>query len=110
MMMTNNNNNTDSKFRLCQQYDETVEHISACPILAKEQYIKGHGRLISPPNLYICKETGVKLDCVYKIAINELYLVQISGLWVHMGTIKHNTSLPATSALAALVTLLRNNT
>ena len=37
---------------------------------------------------------------------NELYLVQISGLWVHLGTIKHNTSLPATLALNALVTLL----
>ena len=44
---------------------------------------------------------------VCKTAINELYLVQISGLWVHMGTIKH-TSLLATSALIALVTLLLN--
>ena len=32
---------TDSKCRLCQQFDETIEHIiSACPILAKEQYTK----------------------------------------------------------------------
>ena len=32
---------TDSKCRLCKQFDETVEHIiSACPVLAKEQYIK----------------------------------------------------------------------
>jgi len=38
---------------------------------------------------------------------NELYLVQISGLWVHLGTIKHNMSLSATSALTALVTLLQ---
>jgi hypothetical protein len=32
----------DSKCRLCQQFGETVaDHItSACPILAKEQYIK----------------------------------------------------------------------
>jgi hypothetical protein len=39
----NNNNKTekDSKCRLCQQFDETIEHIiSACPILAKEQDIK----------------------------------------------------------------------
>jgi len=42
----NNNNKvlnteTDSKCRLCQQFDETIDHIiSACPILAKEQYIK----------------------------------------------------------------------
>ena len=32
------NTETDSKCRLCQQFDETIDHIiSACPILAKEQ-------------------------------------------------------------------------
>jgi len=31
----------ESKYRLCQQLDETEEHmISACPILAQEQYIQ----------------------------------------------------------------------
>ena len=31
----------DSKCRLCQQFDETIDHIiSTCPILAKEQYTK----------------------------------------------------------------------
>jgi hypothetical protein len=31
----------DSKCRLCHQFEETVDHImSACPILAKDQYIK----------------------------------------------------------------------
>jgi hypothetical protein len=35
------NTETDSKCRLCQQFDETIDHIiSACPILAKEEYIK----------------------------------------------------------------------
>lgn len=29
------------------------------------------------------------LILVYKGAISRLYLVQISGLWVHMGTLKH---------------------
>jgi len=29
---------TDSKCRLCKQFDDTVEHIiSTCPIIAKEQ-------------------------------------------------------------------------
>jgi len=33
------NTKTDSKCRLCQQFDETIDHIiSACPILVKEQY------------------------------------------------------------------------
>jgi len=37
------NTETDSKCRLCQQYDETIDHItSACPIMAKEQYTKRH--------------------------------------------------------------------
>jgi hypothetical protein len=36
---------TDSKPRLCKEFDETVEHItSACTILAKEQYIKRNDR------------------------------------------------------------------
>ena len=34
---------TDSKCRLCEQFDETIDRIiSACPILAKEQYTKRH--------------------------------------------------------------------
>jgi hypothetical protein len=34
---------TDSKCRLCQQHHETIDDIiSACAILAKEQYIKIH--------------------------------------------------------------------
>jgi len=35
------NTDTESKCRLCQQFDERIDHIiSACPILGKEQYIK----------------------------------------------------------------------
>jgi len=40
------NSETDSKCRLCQKFDETIDNIiSAFPILAKEQYIKRHDRL-----------------------------------------------------------------
>ena len=54
---------TDSKCRLCQQFDETIDHlISACPILAKEQYTKRHDRVCAQLNFNICKETGVQLD------------------------------------------------
>ena len=57
------NTETDSKCRLCQQFDETIDHIiSACPILAKEQYTKRHDRLCAQLHFNICKETGVKLD------------------------------------------------
>jgi ribonuclease HIII len=37
---------THSKRTLCQKFDEMIEHIiAACPILAKEQYVKRQDRL-----------------------------------------------------------------
>jgi len=57
------NTETDSKCRLCQQFDETIDHIiSACPILGKEQYIKRHDSVCAQLHFSICKETGVQLD------------------------------------------------
>ena len=54
---------TDSKCRLCEQFDETIDRIiSACPILAKEQYTKRHDRVCAQLHFNICKETGVQLD------------------------------------------------
>jgi hypothetical protein len=54
---------TDSKCRLCHQFDETVDHIiSACPILAKGQYMKRHDTVSAQLHFNICKETGVQLD------------------------------------------------
>jgi len=52
---------TDSKYRLCQKFVETIDHIiSACLILAKEQYIKRHDRVCAQLHFNICKETRVK--------------------------------------------------
>jgi hypothetical protein len=57
------NTETDSKCRLCHQFDETIDHIiSACPILAKEQYIKRYDRVGAQLRFNIRKETGVQLD------------------------------------------------
>ena len=57
------NKETDSKCRLCQQFDEKIDHIiSVCPILAKEQYIKKYDRVCAQLHFNICKETGVQLD------------------------------------------------
>ena len=57
------NTETDGKCRLCQQFDETIDHIiSACPILAKEQYIKRHDTVCAQLHFNICKETAVQLD------------------------------------------------
>jgi hypothetical protein len=54
---------TDNKCRLCQQFDEAIDHIiSACPILSKEQYTKRHDRVCAQLHFNICKETGVQLD------------------------------------------------
>jgi hypothetical protein len=49
--------NADSK-----QFDETVDRISACPILAKEQYVKRHDRVCVELYCNISKEIGGKLD------------------------------------------------
>jgi hypothetical protein len=53
---------TDSKCRLCQQFDERIDRIIlACPILAKEQYIKRHDTVCAQLHFNICKGIGVKL-------------------------------------------------
>jgi len=53
------NTETDRKCILCQQFYETIGHImSACPILAKEQYIKRHDKMCAQLHFNICKETG----------------------------------------------------
>jgi len=57
------NTETDSKCRLCQQFDETIDHIiSTCPILAKEQYIKRHDRVCAQLHFNISKEIWLQLD------------------------------------------------
>ena len=57
------NTETDRKCRLCQQFDETIDHIiSACPIQAIEQHIKRHDRGCAQLYFNICKETVVQLD------------------------------------------------
>jgi hypothetical protein len=53
---------TDSKCRLCQ-HDETIDQIiSACPILAKEQYVKRHDKVSAQIHFNICKEIWVQVD------------------------------------------------
>jgi hypothetical protein len=57
------NTETDSECRLCQKFNERIDHIiSACPILAKEEYIKRHDTVSAQLHFNICKETGVQLD------------------------------------------------
>jgi hypothetical protein len=57
------NTQTDIKCRLCYQFYETIDYIiSACPILAKEQYITRHDRVSAQLHFNICREIGVQLD------------------------------------------------
>jgi len=42
-----------------KQFDETVEHIiSACTVLAKEQYIQRHDAVCAELHCNMCKEIG----------------------------------------------------
>ena len=60
------NTETDNKCRLCQQFDETIDHIIlACPILAKEQYIKRRDKVCAQLHFNICKKTRVQLDKIH---------------------------------------------
>ena len=54
---------TDRKYRLCQQFDETIDNIiTACPILTKEQYIKRHDRVCAQIHYNIRKEMRVRVE------------------------------------------------
>ena len=56
---TQNNNNN----KPYQQFNKTIDHIiSACHIVAKEQYTKRHDRVCAQLHFNIRKETGVQLD------------------------------------------------
>jgi len=44
----------------CQQYDKTMGHVSAYPLLAKQQYIKTQDRVCAQ-HFKLCEEIGVKL-------------------------------------------------
>jgi hypothetical protein len=46
----------------CTQSVEKVEHTQPCQVLAKEQYIKRHGRVCAQLHFNTCKEIGVELD------------------------------------------------
>jgi hypothetical protein len=54
---------TDNKCKLCHQFEETVDQImSACPILAEEQYLNRHDGVCAELHFNLCRELGVKLN------------------------------------------------
>jgi len=69
-----------------QQFDETLEHISACPILAEEHYVKKHDRVCIKIHFNIRKETGVKLENEHRYdhvpnSVETSHEVNVTTLW-----------------------------
>ena len=57
---------TDPKCRLCNEFDESIEHIiSGCPVLAKKEYLERHDKAL----IYIHKNI-----CRY-------YQIQVTSKW-----------------------------
>ncbi|XP_072152512.1 uncharacterized protein [Bemisia tabaci] len=53
----------DSKCRICHQHEETIDHIiSACPILAKKDYIERHDRVCTHLHHNLCKEYNIAVE------------------------------------------------
>jgi hypothetical protein len=53
---------TDSKCRLCEQFDKTIGHIiPACPVQPKEQYTKRYNHVCAQLHFNISTKIGVKL-------------------------------------------------
>jgi len=51
----------DSKYRLCKQREETVDHLtSGCPALAKNGYLMRHDRVCVHLHYSISKALGIK--------------------------------------------------
>jgi len=52
---------TTTTHAVCQ-FDEKIDHVvTACRILAKEQYIKNQDKVCAQLHFNLCKESGVKL-------------------------------------------------
>lgn len=53
----------NTKCRMCNQYNETVDHIiSGCPVLAKSEYIYRHDRIGSYIHWTICRHYKIETD------------------------------------------------
>ena len=53
---------TDPKCRLCNQHNESIDHIvSSCPALAKQEYLERHNKLASYIHWTICKKNNFEV-------------------------------------------------
>ena len=52
---------TESKCRLCKQYEETINHLtSGCPILVKNEYLMKHDKVCTHLRYSICEALGTE--------------------------------------------------
>jgi hypothetical protein len=77
----------DRKCILYHPFEETAEHImSACPVVAEEQYVKRHDRVCSQLHFNIHKELGIKLHSALwyehvPISVETSQVGKITTLW-----------------------------
>jgi len=51
----------ESKWRLCKQYEETIDHIiSGCPSLAKNKYLMRHDKVFTHLHYSVCKALSIE--------------------------------------------------
>jgi hypothetical protein len=51
---------TESRCRLCKEYEESIDQTSGCPILAKNEYIMRHDKVCTHLHYSICKTLGIE--------------------------------------------------
>ena len=77
----------DSKYRPCQQSEETREHkISARPKVVKEQYVNKYDTVCAELHFNLCKEMGEKLENKHRcdhvaISVETNLEVKVTVLW-----------------------------
>ena len=58
--------NTDPKCRMCNQYEETIDHIvSGCPVLAKTEYMQRHNKAAGYMHWKICQHYNIPTSEVW---------------------------------------------
>ena len=74
--------------RLLTEFDPRLVHVGF--VVNKVAIGQGFSTYFAFPCEYHSTKNPMLKGCC-----NGLYLVEISGLWIHLGFIAHNTSLPA---------------
>ena len=77
-------NGPNPKCRLCNEFNETIDHItSACPVLAKSEFIQRHDKAASYMNWKICKPFNLSAVDVWYNHNSETVVSnrQVTSIW-----------------------------